>query len=81
VRFDEHGAGVAPERIDRLVRAAPAATVSAALPLVAVAALAAIAALLLLGSHPGLEHAGLLAVLAPACVAAARAGACLRPLP
>ena len=30
-RFDEHGAGVAPQRVDRLVHAAPL-TVSAALP-------------------------------------------------
>jgi hypothetical protein len=79
-RFDEHGAGVAPERVDRLVRTAPAATVSAALPVAAAVALAAFAALLLLGRHPGLEHAGLLAVLVPACLAAGRASACLRPV-
>lgn len=80
-RFDESGAGVAPERVDRLVRTAPAATVSAALPLAAAVALAVVTALLVHGHHPGLEHFGVLAVLVPACVAAARAGACLRAGP
>ena len=76
-RFDEHGAGVAPQRVDRLVHAAPL-TVSAALPVAAGLALAAIAALLLLGSHAGVEHAGLLAACVPACLAARRAAAYLR---
>jgi hypothetical protein len=77
-RFDESGAGVAPERVDRLVRTAPASTVSAVLPIATAIALTAIAAVLLLGHHTGVEHAGLLAALAPAGLAAARAGACLR---
>ena len=78
-RFDESGAGVAPERVDRLVRTGPATTVSAALPLAAAVALAVMSVLLVLGHHPGLEHLGVLAILVPACVAATRAGACLRP--
>ena len=77
-RFDEHGAGVAPERVDRLVRSTPPLTVPAVLPVAAGLALAAIAALLLLGRHPEVEHAGLLAACLPACLAARRAGACLR---
>ncbi len=77
-RFDEHGAGVAPQRVDRLVRPAPTPTVSAALPVVAGLALVSIAALLLLGTHAELEHAWLLAACVPAWLAARRAGACLR---
>jgi bla regulator protein blaR1 len=77
-RFDAHGAGVAPERVDRLVRSALPLTVSAALPVAAAVALGAIAAPLLLGNHPELEHVGLLAACLPACLAARRAGACLR---
>jgi hypothetical protein len=77
-RFDESGAGVAPERVDRLVRTAPGATVSAALPFATAVALAVMTVLLMVGHHPGLEHLGVLAVLVPACVAATRAGACLR---
>jgi Zn-dependent protease with chaperone function len=77
-RFDEHGAGVAPERVDRLVRSALPLTVPAALPLAAAVALGAIAAPLLLGHHPGLEHLGLLAACLPGCLAARRVGACLR---
>jgi bla regulator protein blaR1 len=80
-RFDESGAGVAPERVDRLVRTAPVATVSAALPLAAAVALAVMSVLLVIGHHPRLEHLGVLAVLVPACVAATRAGACLRAGP
>jgi Peptidase family M48 len=77
-RFDEHGAGVAPERVDRLVRTALPLTVPAALPVAAALALGGIAAPLLLGHHPGLEHLGLLAACLPACLAARRAAACLR---
>ncbi len=80
-RFDESGAGVAPERVDRLVRTAPAATVSAALPFATAVALAVMTVVLVLGHHPGLEHLGVLAVLVPACVAATRAAACLRAAP
>ena len=78
VRFDESGAGVAPERVDRLVRSAPAARVTATLPLATAIALAVMTLLLMHGHHPGLEHLGVLAVLVPACVAATRARACLR---
>jgi hypothetical protein len=77
-RFDEHGAGVAPERVDRLVLATPPRTVSALLPVAAALAVAAIGAVLLSGRHPDLEHAGLLAACLPALLAAWRAGACLR---
>jgi Zn-dependent protease with chaperone function len=87
--FDERGGGVAPERVDRLVRETPGETVSSLLLLAAAAALAGIAALvapmLLLDWHPDLalpvliEPAALIAVCAPACLAARRAGVCLRP--
>jgi Peptidase family M48 len=77
-RFDAHGACVAPERVDRLVCAALPLTVSVSLPIAAALALAAIAAPLLLGNHPEIEHVGLLAACFPACLAARRAGACLR---
>jgi hypothetical protein len=85
VRFDS----VAPERVDRLVRTGPAETVSPAPLLGAAAALAGIAAIvltmLLADWHPDLalpvplDTVALIAVCAPACVAARRAGACLRP--
>jgi hypothetical protein len=85
VRFDT----VAPERVDRLVRSGPAQTVPWALLLAAAGALAGIAALvapmLVADWHPDvalsvpLEAAALIAVCSPACVAARRAGACLRP--
>ncbi len=85
LQFDERGAGVAPERVDRLVAAGPADTVSSALLAVSAVALAGIAALvapmLLLDWHPEIEPAVLIAVCAPACLAAHRAGLCLRPSP
>jgi Zn-dependent protease with chaperone function len=90
-RFDERGVGVAPERVDRLVRQTPAETVPYAVLVAAAAVLAGIAALLapmlLLHWHPDLvlpvstEPAVLIAVCAPACLAAHRAGLCLRPSP
>jgi hypothetical protein len=80
---------VAPERVDRLVRTGPAQTISRALLAAAAATLAGIAALvapmLLGGWHPDLtlpplsEPLALLLVCAPACLAARRAGTCLRP--
>jgi peptidase M48-like protein len=78
---------VAPERVDRLVRTGPAPTVPSALLMSAALALAGIAGLLgsmlVTGSHPDLavEAALLLLACVPACLAARRAGACLRPLP
>jgi Peptidase family M48 len=85
VRFDS----VAPERVDRLVRSGPALTIPSALLAAAGAALVGIAALvapmLLAGWHPDLaippavELAALLLVCAPACLAARRAGICVRP--
>jgi hypothetical protein len=88
VRFDEI-AGVAPERVDRLVATAPPATISSALLVAAGVVLAGIAALaapmLLGGGHPDLslpvtyEPLALFAAGAPACLAAHRAGICLRP--
>jgi hypothetical protein len=78
-RFDEHGAGVAPERIDRLAVPIPAHSVSAVLPAAAAVALAVLAALLLPGRHPDAEHLWVLAVCVPAALAAWRAGARLRP--
>jgi hypothetical protein len=90
-RFDERGVGVAPERVDRLVRTARADTVSYALLAAATIALAGIAALvapmLLVGWHPDLilpvviEPAVLITVCAPACYAAHRAGISLRASP
>jgi Peptidase family M48 len=90
VRFDDIPAhGVAPERVDHLVRERPPETVpawllAAAVPPIAV--LAAVAApMVLSGWHPdldlpmALEAAALVAVCAPACLAVRRAGACLRP--
>jgi hypothetical protein len=85
VRFE----AVAPERVDRLVGTGPAQTISRALLAVAAATLAGIAALLapmlLAGWHPDLalpplsEPLVLLLLCAPACLAARRAGTCLRP--
>jgi hypothetical protein len=78
---------VAPERVDRLVRVGPAPTVPGAMLAAAGLTLAAIAALvmplLLAGAHPDIaffEPAAVLVMCAPACVAARRAGICLRPL-
>jgi hypothetical protein len=80
-RFDS----VAPERVDRLVRAGPAPTIPWPMLAAAVLTLAAIAALvmpmLLAGAHPDLavfEPAAVLVMCAPACLAASRAGICLR---
>jgi peptidase M48-like protein len=85
VRFDS----VAPERVDRLVRAGPALTIPSALLVAAGAALVGIAALvapmLLADWHPDLtippaiELAALVLACAPACLAARRAGICVRP--
>jgi Peptidase family M48 len=75
--------GVAPERVDRLVGEAPPRTVPVALLAaagLALTAIAAFAAPLFLGHHPAHEPAILLAALVPACLAAQRAGACLRPV-
>jgi len=90
-RFDERGVGVAPERVDRLVRATPGDAVPSALLVAAAVALAGIAALvapmLLLGWHPDLalpvliEPPVLMTVCAPACYAAHRAGISLRAAP
>jgi len=74
--------GVAPERIDRLVGAArpvtipPALLVAAGVPLAGIATLAL--TMLLADWH--LEAAALLAACVPACLAARRAGASLRPM-
>lgn len=84
VRFD----AVAPERVDRLVRTGPAQTVPSALLVAAGVALAGIAALvapmLLADWHPdivpvSLEPIAVLLACAPACFAAQRAAACVRP--
>jgi hypothetical protein len=87
VRFD----AVAPERVDRLVRTGPAQTIPSALLVAAAVTLAAIAALaapmLLAGWHPDLtlpasfEPVAVALACVPACLAARRAGTCLRPLP
>jgi hypothetical protein len=77
---------VAPERVDHLVGACPSPTVPAWLLLTAAAALAGLAALMapillvVPHPHPLLEIAILTAACVPACLAARRAGACLRPL-
>jgi hypothetical protein len=80
---------VAPERVDRLVRTGPAQTIPSALLAAAAVTLAGIAALLapmlFANWHPSLvlprfsEPLALLLVCMPACLAAARAGSCLRP--
>jgi hypothetical protein len=90
VRFDEAPTGgVAPERVDQLVRQGPAQTVSPWLLAAACLALVGMAALtlpmLMLGWHPDLtvpivfELAALIVACVPAYVAARRAEACLRP--
>jgi Peptidase family M48 len=89
VRFDDTASGVAPERIDQLVREYPAETVSPWLLVAAGLALAGIAAvaaqMLLVGWHPDLtvpvvfELAALAVASVPAYLAARRAEACLRP--
>lgn len=76
--FDEHGAGVAPERVDRLVLVTAPSTVSVGLPIAAAVALAVIAAHLLPAGHTAADHVGLLAAFLPAFLAARRAGLCLR---
>jgi hypothetical protein len=80
VRFDD-SVGVAPERIDRLVGAARPAAIPPALLVAASLAAAAIATLavtmLLAGWHP--EQGAVMAACLPACLAARRAGAWLRP--
>jgi hypothetical protein len=83
-------ATVAPERVDRLMRTGPATTVPVALLAAACAALAGVAVGLgpmqIAGWHPDgtVSHSfeGLVPVLllAPACLAARRAGESLRPL-
>jgi Peptidase family M48 len=86
VRFEEAASGVAPERVDHLVRQGPPDSVPAWLLAAAALALFGIAALalpmLLLGWHPEplpvtLEVAVLAAACAPAYLAARRADACL----
>jgi len=93
VRFDETaaqtGGGVAPERVDQLVRETPPEPVSPWLLAAAALALAGLVAfsapMLLLGWHPdltvplGLEVAAVVFASVPACLAAKRAGACVRP--
>jgi hypothetical protein len=86
VRFED---GIAPERVDRLLGTGSAAGIPVAmlgaawLGLVAIAAV--IATMLLAGWHPDLtvpiplEPALLVAVSAPACMAAWRAGTWMRP--
>jgi bla regulator protein blaR1 len=74
--------GVAPVRVDRLVGAAPAGTVPVVL--LAAAGLALVASMafeepLFVGHHPAHEPSLLLAAFIPACLAARRAGAFLRP--
>jgi hypothetical protein len=80
-RFDDSG-GVAPERVDRLVGATRAVTIPSALLLAAGTIVAAIAVhvvtMLVANWHP--HQAALLAAILPACVAASRAGASLRPM-
>jgi Zn-dependent protease with chaperone function len=88
VRFDR-ASGVAPERVDHLVRRGPPASVSAWLLAVAALALGGIAGvtvpMLLLGWHfeprfpVALELAAIVAVCTPAYLAARRVDACLRP--
>jgi Zn-dependent protease with chaperone function len=88
-RFDESAAGgVAPERVDQLLREGPPESVPGWLLLGAGMALAALAAvavpMLLLGWHPdltvpvGAELAAVTAACAPSYFAARHAGACLR---
>lgn len=93
VRFDDlhaaRGGGVAPERVDQLVRCEPPAPMSAWLLAAAGLALAGIVLLavpmLLLGWHPApavpatLELAAIVAACVPAWLAARRVEACLRP--
>lgn len=93
VRFDEMhakaGGGVAPERVDQLVRLAPPQSVSPWLLVAAGLGLAGIAALavpmLVLGWHPdpavpiALEGAAIAAACVPSYLAARRVDECLRP--
>lgn len=86
VRFDAT-AGVAPTRVDQLVRRRPPETVSSALLAAAGLTLAGVAGLvgpMLGGWHPDLtlpapiEPAFLVIACVPACLAARRVGVCLR---
>ena len=76
-------ATVAPERVDRLMRTGPAQTVPLMLLAAVCVALAGIAACIgpMHGTlpHP-FEAVVFVLLLGPACLAARRAGACLRPL-
>jgi len=77
-------ATVAPERVDRLTRTGPSQTVPLGLLGAACAALAGIAACIgpMHGTLPqSFEAVVFVLLLGPACLAARRAGACLRPLP
>jgi Peptidase family M48 len=88
LRFEE-SAGIAPERVDRLLGTETAATIPAAVlgaALLALAAIAAVIATMLVADwHPDvalpplLELGAVVVLSAPACVAARRAGAWLRP--
>jgi hypothetical protein len=89
VRFDE-SSGVAPERVDRLLGAASPATVPVTVvgaAWVAVGVIAAVVGAMLVGDwHPdlvlpfALQPCAIAAVSAPACIAAWRAGAWMRPV-
>jgi Zn-dependent protease with chaperone function len=90
LRFEE-GAGLAPERVDRLLGTGSAATIPAAVLAAALLALAGIAVviatMLVADWHPDLalplvlEPAAAAVVSAPACIAAWRAGIWIRPIP
>jgi len=95
VRFDDTaartGGGVAPERVDQLVRQTPPDSVSPRLLAAAGLALAGLIAfsapMLILGWHPEpavpltLELAAVALASVPACLAARRAGTCVSPRP
>jgi hypothetical protein len=90
VRFEE-SAGVAPERVDRLLGTAAPTTVPVTMvgaAWLAVGAIAAVVATMLVGNwHPDvtlplvLQPGAIAAISAPACIAAWRAGAWMRPVP
>ncbi len=79
------GGGIAPERVDQLVRAAPPQSVSAWLLAAAGLALAGLIALGVGGWHPepaapiALEVAAIAVACVPSYLAARRVDACLRP--